>query len=510
MTRHPSALAPWLEQRGRLTRWAVPALCGALAALSHDGPVIWPLLLGLIPAVLALPARVRAALWHGWWLGLGYFAVSLRWIIEPFFVDPVAHGWMAPFAIVMMAGGLALFWAAGFGVARWLAPGRAGILVVPLVWTLAEWARGTVLTGFPWVLPAYAVIGSPGDVLLAWVGPYGTSLLVLMLVGGVAYCLHRGWTLIWPGLVCGLFAVLGLNALTEQWRGTAPAHDVVVRIVQPNAPQHQKWDPDWMPVFFDRALALTGQGAPADVVIWPETSVPALLHYADPWFDAMAQAARGAPVLAGLQREEAGAYYNALVVIEDDASVAALYDKVHLVPFGEYVPLERFLRPLGLGPMVDQVAGFAPGGRAGLVEVAGLGAVRVLICYEGIFPQEIDTGAGRPDLMVIVTNDAWFGSGPGPRQHLVQAQARAIEQGLPVLRAANTGISAVIDGRGRIVASVPLNEAGALDAAVPAALPVTFYGRMGDIPLLFFIIFSLLLTYGRRHRFTIDQNGRGK
>ncbi len=506
MLRHPSELAGQVAAWPRPIRLALPVLLGAAAALGHEGWGLgpWPVWLALVTGLLALPMAMRRAVRFGWAMGLGYFVVTLRWIVEPFLVDPLRHGWMAPFAIVLLAGGLALFWAVAFGLARWLSgQGPVVMLWLPVTLTAAELLRAHLFTGFPWGLLSYTLIGGVGDVWLAWAGPHGTGLLLTGVAGVTAYCLFRGWTLIWPGLVAVLFTTIGVQALTP--RAPGPASDATLRIVQPNAPQHQKWDPEWMPFFFDRALGLTRGEAAADVVIWPETSVPARLGYAEPWLEQMTLAASGAPVVAGIQRAEAGAYYNSLVVLDGASGLAALYDKAHLVPFGEYVPFAHLLRPLGFGPLVDQVAGFSPGKSSGLLQIDGLGLARVLICYEGIFPEEI-TGEGdpRPDLLLIITNDAWFGTGPGPRQHLQQAQARAIEQGLPVVRAANTGVSAVIDARGRITAALPLNTSGALDARLPGALPPTLYVRMGDWPMTVVLLLVLVGGASLRRRFAVD------
>lgn len=479
-------------------------ILGALAAVGHDDIAggFAPVFIALVLAFLVAPiARTTAALF-GWFFGLGYFAITLRWLVEPFMVDPVRHGWMAPFAILLMAGGLALFWALSFWLARWIVRDRAVFMVwTPVILAAAELLRGHIFTGFPWGLMSYTVIGSVADVLFAWVGPYGANAILLIGGGGFAYGLHRGQTLIWPAGVAVLFALIGLNAVTPTPRGVS---DETVRLIQPNAPQNQKWDPDWMPVLFDRAIAQTRSGDAPDVVIWPETSVPALLDYAQPWLEQMSIAARGAPVVAGIQRRSEGAYYNSAVLIDGPTTVTAISDKTHLVPFGEYIPLATWLEPLGLGILVDQVAGFSRGTGDGMMHIDGLGRARVLICYEGIFPEEIQRGEQRADVLLIITNDAWFGTGAGPRQHLVQAQARAIEQGLPVIRAANTGISAVIDARGRIVDSLPLNTAGYLDAAVPSQLPPTFYARIGDWPLAVLLTLCIGAGVARRRAINVD------
>jgi len=309
--------------------------------------------------------------------------------------------------------------------------------------------------------------------------------------------------MIWPGLVGVLFATLGLQGLTP--RAPLIAADAkTVRLIQPNAPQHQKWDRDWMGVFFDRALDQTRGGSAPDVVVWPETSVPSLLEYADPLIAEISAAARGAPVVAGIQRRTQDAFHNSAILIDGPTTISDIADKAHLVPFGEYIPLAAWLEPLGLGTLVEQVAGFAPGTGDGLMQIDGLGLTRVLICYEGIFPEEIQHGDQRADVLLIITNDAWFGGGPGPRQHLVQARARAIEQGLPVIRAANTGISAVIDARGTVLDQLPLNTAGYLDAAVPSSLPITVYARIGDWPLFVLLILAIGSGVLRTMRKSVD------
>ncbi|SMX44340.1 Apolipoprotein N-acyltransferase [Octadecabacter ascidiaceicola] len=457
-------------------------------------------------AFLILPVQRRAAAWFGWLLGLGYFGVTLRWLVEPFLVDPVRHGWMAPFAIFFMAGGLALFWALAVWGARWIVGRGASVMIwLPVTLAAAELARGHILSGFPWGLLSYTLIGGVGDVWFAWVGPYGTNFLLLALVGGVSFCLHKGWTLVWPALVGVLFVTIGVQALTP--KAAEPSSQSVVRIIQPNAPQHQKWDREWMPVFFDRAIELTASGATPNVVIWPETSVPAMLNFAQPWTEQMSLAAHGAPVVAGIQRRDGENYFNSAILIDQPESISAISDKVHLVPFGEYIPLAWLLKPIGLGTLVDQVAGFSPGVGDGLMQIDGLGLARVLICYEGIFPEEMQRGDVRPDVLLILTNDAWFGKGAGPRQHLVQAQARAIEQGLPVVRAANTGISAIIDPRGNITESLPLNEAGYLDAFVPGASAQTLYAKIGDWPLLVLLCLCIMAGIAQRSRIRIDGDG---
>ena len=492
----------------RASRIFTPVLLGFFLAIGYGDSVLGSFhgIIGLILIVAFMPLdHTKRAAIYGWLVGLGYFGWTLRWIIEPFFVDVARHGWMAPFALLLMAGGLALFWALGFGVARALGRRNGAVAWLPITLSATELVRGHVLSGFPWGLPSYTLIGGPADIWLAWVGSYGATFLMLAFACAIVFAVSKSWKMATPVIAGLIFATIGLTVATAT---TLPVGEKTVRLIQPNAPQHQKWDRDWMPVFFDRAIAQTGAGAAVDVVIWPETSIPALLEYADPWIEQISLAARGAPVVGGIQRREQGAFYNSAILIEGPTTVTAISDKAHLVPFGEYIPLAWLLEPLGLGTLVDQVAGFSAGTGDGLMDIEGLGLARVLICYEGIFPEDMQRGEIRPDILLIITNDAWFGNNAGPRQHLVQAQARAIEQGLPVVRAANTGISAVIDARGNVTAHLDLNEAGYLDAPVPLPLPITPYARMGDWPLALLLIVALAAGVARRIRNNIDPSER--
>jgi apolipoprotein N-acyltransferase len=498
---------------GRWRRVALALGIGAILSLGQMGDAAARLLWVVAGLVLALGAsqhlNPKQAAWFGWTIGVAYFGITLRWIVEPFFVEPWRHGWMSPFAILGMSGGLALFWAAAFwvGARGARAPGpRFAMIGAALL--LAEFARAHVLSGFPWALLSYSMIGAPVDYLFALIGPHGASAVLVSVSALAAFGVCRGRFLLWPGLAAASLA-LAVGSLWMPTPTTDPAAPTV-RLVQPNAPQHLKWDLEWIPVFFQRAVEATATDPPPDVVIWPETSVATLLRNADPWLERMGEAGRGAPVLAGIQRwnPQAG-YHNSAIVVETDGSVAALYDKQHLVPFGEYVPLVWIFGKLGLTGVVDMAMGFAPGTGSGTIDVAGLGRARILICYEGIFPEEIIEDGPRPDVLVIMTNDAWFGTGPGPRQHLVQARARAIEQGLPVLRAANTGISAVIDGRGRIGDRLALGQGGFLDVQVSAPLPPTLYSRTGDWPVIVALLATLGLAWIGGRRFRVDAAGTG-
>jgi len=495
----------WLATRHTITQRVLVAAVGVLAALGQ-APFDLPWLavpgLSCLCALVILAPGPRTALWHGLFAGAGHFAVSLHWIVEPFFVDAPRHGWMAPFAIVLISFGMALFWAAAAWLAARLAP---AVLARALVWvallTAGEWLRATILTGFPWAHPGHIWINTPLLPLAAWAGPHGFTLYTLALAAGLACAV-----LVRPWLALGLpllhAAVLGLAFSLPP--APAPGPDAaVIRLIQPNAPQHLKWQAKMIPVFFRRNLSLTAAppedpAQPPRLVIWPETSLAVLLNHSEEWRTQISQAAGPVPVILGAQRLEGEGARNALVVLTPDGEIQAIQDKHHLVPFGEYIPFADLLSGLGVRGLAAVLQmGYRPGPGPGVLDLGPLGHAFAMICYEAIFPGYIGR-VERPDWMVHITNDAWFGRFSGPYQHLAMARLRAAEQGLPVLRAANTGISGVIDARGQLLASLPLGQAGALDVSLPPALPPTVYARMGDGPVWLAILALLLLVAAMR------------
>jgi apolipoprotein N-acyltransferase len=494
----------WADLRLR-ARLPFAALAGAVAALGLAPFDLWFLGWLGFAGVLALTATApapRSAAWTAWTGGAAHFALALHWIVEPFFVDAARHGWMAPFALVFMAGGLALFWALPGWLAARLVPSRgAQVAALAGLLTLFEAARGVILTGFPWAQPGHGLIASPLLPVAAWTGPLGLTALVLAGAAALAILMLRGWTWAAASLAAAPLVLL----LLPTPEAAPPSADApLVRLVQPNAPQHLKWREDMIPVFFQRALDLTAtapEGRAPDLIVWPETTLPVLLGNSDAARARIAAAAGGAQVLLGGQRFEGFRARNTAALLDPMGAIRQVYDKHHLVPFGEYMPGGAAAEALGLRGIAEVLAGgYSPGPGPDLFEIGGaLGRAFPMICYEAIFPGYIRE-VPRPDWMIHLTNDAWFGQLSGPYQHLALARLRAVEQGLPVLRAANTGVSAVIDGRGRVLASLPLNEAGALDTALPPALPPTIYARMGDLPVLLLVLMATVaaVATGRR------------
>jgi apolipoprotein N-acyltransferase len=463
-----------------LRRIALAAGLGVLAASGQAPLGAWFVALPALAALVWLIGGAeRDRVWLAWFGGAGYFAAALNWIMQPFMVDAAQDGWMAPFALVFLAFGLALFWAAA-ALPR-LPKRRLGFA---LTLTLAEFARGYVLTGFPWATPGHIWIDTPVSQLAALIGPNGLTLLTLLLATGLA---GRKNAALASGF--GLAAAWGFGL----WVLAQPmpeARDITLRLVQPDAAQQVKWDPEMAQKFYDRLLDFTAMGNRPDLVIWPETALPYSLDRHPEIAQTIAEAGGGAPVAFGFQREEGQRGYNSMVVIGPDAKRIATYDKFHLVPFGEYIPFgDALFSWANISAFAAQVGnGYSAGAGPQVLDLgAKLGKVQPLICYEAVFPQDL-RAASRPDWLLQITNDAWFGTWTGPFQHAAQARLRAIEQGLPLVRVANTGVTAVYDAHGRVTASLPFGVADYLDARLPAALPATPFARWGEVP------FALLLA----------------
>lgn len=477
-------------------RWFLTCLAGLLLALGH-APFSVP-----IGVVLGLPILAGLLLWQstawggfrlGWLAGTAYFAGSMFWIVEPFFVEPEIFGWLAPFVIFLLSVGLSLFWAVGFGIAA-LGNKTARLVLLVGALTLSEFARAHVLTGFPWGLLAYIWSETSVFYLLAWVGPHGLGMITVAL-GVLPMAPTQPW--LRAGLMVIGAAALWLTALQLAPKGDVPLRDVTVRIVQINAPQHLKWHPDYKEQFFQRGLALSrGDGEPVDVVVWPETSLPFRWGSNDHVLKSLRTSISAAHFIGGVQRFGAEKMYNSMVHLDASDQELAIYDKTHLVPLGEYIPFADFVAQFGIFGFADvSRMGFAPGIGPRVISTEDLPPYLPLICYEAIFPGLAQIKGQRPEWLLHLTNDAWFGEFSGPYQHLVQTRARAIEQGLPVARAANTGVSGMIDPYGRVIAFIPLNTADFLDAQLPEPLPPTVYSRWGESLWLYLALLLMCVIY---------------
>ena len=525
-----------------LRGWRRVALSFALglASVGAFAPFhLWPLLFVTFPALVWLLDGVAAeratpkSTWRqaalvGWAFGFGFFVAGLYWIGFAFLVEAEKFAWLMPFAVAALPAGLALFYALAtlIAVALWR-PGAARIFILAAAFFGVEWLRGHILTGFPWNLWGYALAGSGALAQTTSIfGIYGLTFLTLLIVaspaalaGSTARDDARNWPL--PA-VCLMLVAVGWLWGEVRLSGSPSAMQpgVTLRIVQANIPQADKWKPENRQWIFERLLTLSTQrpqAAPEAAgithLIWPETSVPflfmlngdiALPEARTAFADLVGEHTSfivGAERIDGTKRPD-GKYtvdrvFNSLFVLDGEARLLGTYDKLHLVPFGEYMPFEKSMAALGITQLTHMNSGFAAGSTRRLMTAPGAPPYAPLICYEAIFPEGVAGDEGRPGWLLNLTNDAWFGTSTGPYQHLHQTRLRAIEQGLPLIRAANTGISAVIDSHGRILASLPLNEMGAIDYALPVALAPTPYALWGEswlivVAFLIFILYRIV------------------
>jgi apolipoprotein N-acyltransferase len=497
---------------------------GGLAAVAHPPFGFLPGLLGYA-LLLWLTDRAmtrRSAFLRGWLAGSAYFAISVWWVAEAFYVD-VRQAWMAPFAVLLMATGLALFWGAAAAVYRWLAP-KGVIRVLVFAGALAgfEWLRGHVLTGLPWDLPGETWrAGSAPSQFASVVGAYGLTWITLAIASSAAL-VREGRR----GLIAVLIALVALGGLYGYgaWRlsHAVEGRGPLVRIVQPMVKQSAKYDPQLFSEIVGKyvRLTLTPAARTPDIVIWPEGAIPTAANdFLAPgtWtLDAITGSLKpGQALMLGAYRIEPGPkadiYFNSLIVLRREADgqlgLIGLYDKHRLVPFGEYMPLDALMSRWGVKQMVHVGDGFTAAPPSHPISPPGIPPLQPLICYESLFPGFTRAGAQtsgvNPAWIVNVSNDAWFGFTTGPLQHLNLASYRAIEEGLPMARATPTGVSAMVDAYGRVVpgAMLGLGRIGVIDVDLPAPAPATLFRRWGDWSFLLMLGFSVaVVAYGRLNK----------
>ena len=537
------ALDPPLSAMGKAAVWVATArgwrhralvfAAGAVSTLAFAPFFAWPVLFLTFPFFVWLadgaaddprPMRATALAW--WWFGFGYFFTGLLWIGEAFLVEAEIFAWLLPFAVTLLPAGLALFWAAAGGVAAKVWPARqqraprqavARVLIVAVTIGCAEWLRGHIFTGLPWNTPGIALtMPLPLMQAASVLGIYGLTLWAVFICTLPGTLWGNSFATINFGnekLIATLAgAPLLLAYLIGSWHLSKPLSpqlpNVKIRIVQPSIPQRDKWSAEKQPVIFADHLSLSKQNQSGQIdnlagishVVWPEAAMPfgPLDHP-----EALAAIGQLLPpnviLLTGALRQERNQQdgsrkaYNSLLALGAEGRLVGLYDKIHLVPFGEYLPFQSALEAIGLQSLTRQRGGFAKGTKPKpLMKVPGLPPIAPLICYEAIFPNEVVQDGQRPGLILIVTNDGWFGNSTGPYQHFHQARIRAVEYGLPVVRAANNGISGVIDPQGRILETIRLNYRGTTDSTIPGKRLDTVYAEWGDL----FFWLNLLIFAG--------------
>lgn len=496
------------------------ASAGALAPL-HGLPVLFvtlPLFVWLIDGAGEGARGVRRAGVAGFAFGFGFFLCGLYWIGFAFLVDSDQFAWMIPFVAVLLPAGLGLFPAFTAAFARLLfwSTGPARVFAFAGLWSLSEWLRGHVLTGFPWNLLGYGWAKAlPMLQMSAYVGIYGLSLVTTLAAASFALLgdseIAPQKRLRIPLAFLAALAILFAFGLARL-DGVQPRNveGVWLRIVQARVDQALIADSTMGGAIFTRYLSLSSEPGLNRVthIVWPEAGIPFPLEESrEAQADIASALGKDTVLLTGTPRLARNADGTALDVFNSMAivmggAIVATYDKSHLVPFGEYLPMQRFLERLGLAQLTGNLGSFARGPGARTLAIPGAPPVGPLICYEIIFPNAAVDGAHRPAWLVNLTDDSWFGNGAGPLQHFDAARVRAIEEGLPVVRAANKGVAAIIGPKGEMVAKSPQGAVGALDGPLPMADPATPYARVGDLPyaILLGAVLIIGLSFPRRSR----------
>jgi apolipoprotein N-acyltransferase len=494
-------------------RVLLAVIAGALSALAFAPMFITPILFFTLPVFVWLidgSASWRRAFGTGWLFGFGYFFCNLFWIGEAFLVEADKFAWLLPFAITLLPAALALFWGVGAAVARlFWSEGIARLFVFAIALSIVEWLRGHILTGFPWDLPGYALTYPlPLMQSAALFGAYGLTAIALVVFPAPLVALGDIRERTTPRAVASalLLAVVPIAVLWAYgiYRLQAPQEfvpGVKFRIVQPSVPQREKWMAEYQRRIFDDhvALSLTSPSGNKDSlagithVVWPEAAMPffpleaplaldILANILPPGTTLITGALRHDPILPpGSPITSETRTLNSILVLGEGAKPIATYDKTHLVPFGEYMPYEKTLSAIGIEKLAHGRGSFATGPEPRpLMHIPGLPPALGLVCYEALFPGNVVQGSDRPGVIINVTNDGWFGATTGPYQHFHQSRVRAVEEGTPLVRAANNGISGIVDPFGRVLQSLGIDVRGQIDTALPKAVSPPLYTRFGD------------------------------
>jgi len=525
----------WIMQLSGWRRAAVALAAGGLSALAFAPIFVTPILFLTLPIFVwlidASPNWRRAAS-AGWLFGFGYFFFNLFWIGEAFLVEAEKFAWLLPFAVTLLPAGMALFWAAAAAVARlFWQDGLARLFVFAIALAVFEWLRGHLLTGFPWDLLGYALTYPlPLMQSAALFGAYGLTAISALIFPAPMVILadHRQRPTAARLVRAFAIAAVPIAALYAYgaWRLSAPetfVPNVKLRIVQPSVPQREKWMAAYQRQIFDAHIALSLADPSGRVdslkgvthLIWPEAAMPFFPLETPEALDVLGtMLPAGTTLITGAIRHDPPVgpdrrllpttrTLNSILVLNEKAKVEDIYDKIKLVPFGEYVPMESVLSLIGIEKITHGRGAFAEGiSPRPLMKIPGLPPALGLVCYEALFPGDIIQGSERPGVLINVTNDGWFGQTTGPYQHFQQARVRAVEEGLPLIRAANNGVSAMVDPYGRVLQALGLDVRGVIDSGLPKALAPTVYARAGDwmlaLVLAMFLAAVVVLNKSRR------------
>jgi apolipoprotein N-acyltransferase len=489
---------------------ALALLAGLVSALGFAPLGLWPLTLAAFAGLLWLVGEapsLRSALARGWWFGVGQFVLGLNWIATAFTYQAAMPAWLGWLAVVLLSLYLALYPAAAAGLAwRW---GRGSavrlVLLLAAAWIVTEWLRGTLFTGFAWNPVGVSLLPTGASWLAPFVGTYGLSAVAILTAGALWLALRDRKAAL--ALALAVIAGSGLAwALSPALPG---GHGPVIRIVQPNIGQQDRWEPGYELENFRRHAGYSGRpGAEPRLLLWPESATPDFLSLEPEARRRLAAllGPRDLLLLGGVEPVfgpdgRAAAAYNSLYALTPLGALRSRYDKAHLVPYGEYLPMRPILSAIGLSRLAPGALDIRDGPGPRTLDLGAFGRAGIQICYEIIFSGQVVDRANRPDFIFNPSNDAWFGAW-GPPQHLAQARLRAVEEGLPVVRATPTGISALVDAHGRLLRSIPLGQAGAIEARLPPPAPPTLFARFGNLLAFAFalLLVAAAIAVGRKTR----------
>ena len=466
---------------------------GIVCALGNDPWALWHLsILSLIVWFwLVIKNTVSKNIFKKTFLfGFGYFSISLIWIVEPFLVQPWIHGWIAPIALIVLPSFLALIWA----LFAFLGHYYLSSIGIVIGLSLAEYCRLYLLTGFPWATISYVLLDTKAEKWLSILGPYGLSLFLLLTCFTIAFTLRVRKKINVFLASCIIYILFFVPHFFEQ--EPVKNLDVSVRLIQPNAVQEKKWSEEFAPIFFENMIEMTAQQPKPDIVIWPETSLYLPYNAAFEELDKMRTAAGESILIFGALKLDQTNFLKNSLIIENRNQDAVFYYKAKLVPFGEYFPFIALINYFKISERSNLFGwGFKKGNGPELLNLTNGLKFIPLICYEAIFPNFIKPSVQNADFILQITNDAWFGKSIGPQQHLAQLRIRAIEYGLPVIRAANTGITAIIDANGKVVENLSVNKSGFLDSFIPSRKKSTVYGLFGDLIFLSLILLTSSVAF---------------
>ncbi|MDF2366991.1 apolipoprotein N-acyltransferase [Sneathiella sp.] len=515
-----TALNAWVSSLPRLKKYLLAFVLGMLIAAALP-PLNLIFLLpvsftGLLWILSVAKTRWQAFL-AGWWFGWGQFIAGLYWIGVAFTVDAKTHALLMPLPVLVLPAFLAIVSGCATLVTHMSgAKSLARVFLFSGAWIAFEYVRGVIFTGFAWNTIGYSWSGIlPVLQSTAFIGVYGLTLLTVFLSSLPALLGEAGTprrtALVSLTITLGLFVALyGVGVLRVPDSPVQSFENSTMRIVQPNISQRDKWKHDLLLDHLRKivALSLTDDGNSPRYFIWPETAVPYYLTTTKPLQKELAQIIpSGGAIVTGAPRRDpvVRQSWNSLQVLGETGEILDIYDKQHLVPYGEYMPLRSFMAATGLSkiiPALDQMSDFAtPDSSAKkVISIPGLPPARALICYEIVFPWEVDPDTAFSWILNI-TNDGWFGTTSGPYQHFAMTRTRAIEQGVAVVRAANTGISAIIDPYGRAGEELALNETGFIDGELPLPIPErTLYAQYGEAIPVALVIAFIGIGVGLRRR----------